>query len=336
MPSASCEILIIGAGVLGLATAAELALRGRVVTVVDPGGVNASTVAAGMIAPAMESALENVTRGRADLLRAARDLWPDFADAVGVTLSAEGSEWRGPDAAGLTERLLDLGFAAWVEDGAAVTPDDWRVEPPAALAALGAVRGVTRVEGRVDALEPLNGGWMAQLAAGRWIQARQVVLATGAAAAVPGLPSEARRIVELIRPIRGQLEQIAGPTVARMTRGQGAYAAPMTGGVIVGASMDFDRDDLTSDEGQARRILQAAARFCDLSPTGPRRTLVGVRGASPDGLPIAGGLGQGLFAALAPRRNGWLLAAAVAAVAADAVQGEPKTAFAAAFDPMRF
>ena len=67
--SSSSEILIIGAGVLGLATAVELTVRGRRVTVVDPGGDNASSVAAGMIAPALECALENVTRERADLLR---------------------------------------------------------------------------------------------------------------------------------------------------------------------------------------------------------------------------------------------------------------------------
>ena len=49
----SQDILVVGAGVLGLCTAAELARRGHAVTVVDPGGLNASAVAAGMIAPAM-------------------------------------------------------------------------------------------------------------------------------------------------------------------------------------------------------------------------------------------------------------------------------------------
>ena len=63
---------------------------------------------------------------------------------------------------------------------------------------------------------------------------------------------------------------------------------------------------------------------------------MGVRGASPDGLPMAGALGEGLFAALAPRRNGWLLAPAVARTVAGAIAGESKTAFSAAFDPLRF
>ena len=44
------EILVIGAGVLGLCTAVELTRRGHDVRVLDPGERNASSVAAGMIA----------------------------------------------------------------------------------------------------------------------------------------------------------------------------------------------------------------------------------------------------------------------------------------------
>jgi len=333
--SSSSEILIIGAGVLGLATAVELTVRGRRVTVVDPGGDNASSVAAGMIAPALECALENVTRERAELLRDARDLWPDFAQRVGIVLSAEGSEWCGPDAAAVGERLLGLGFAAWVENGVAATPDDWRVEAAPAMAALRTFPGVKVLTGRVAELTR-GARWEARLQSGQVIGARTLVLATGPEAAIPGLTPEAARIIGLIRPIRGQLEQIFGRQVERMRRGPGAYVAPMTDGVLVGASMDFDRRDLAPDSVQAKRMIEAAGRFFDLTSVGVRRTRVGVRGASPDGLPMAGALGDGLFAALAPRRNGWLLAPAVARTVAETIAGEPKTAFAAAFDPLRF
>ena len=334
--SSSSEILIIGAGVLGLATAVELTVRGRRVTVVDPGGDNASSVAAGMIAPALECALENVTRERADLLRDARDLWPDFAERAGIALSAEGSEWCGPDAAAVGERLLGLGFAAWVENGVAATPDDWRVEAAPAMAALRAYPGIGVVTSRVAELTREGARWEARLQSGEVVGARIVVLATGPEAAIPGLTPAAARIIGLIRPIRGQLEQIYGRQVERMRRGPGAYVAPMTDGVLVGASMDFDRRDLAPDSVQAKRMIEAAGRFFDLTSVGVRRTRVGVRGASPDGLPLAGGLGEGLFAALAPRRNGWLLAPAVAQAVAGAIADEPKTAFSAAFDPLRF
>ena len=334
--SSSSEILIIGAGVLGLATAVELTVRGRRVTVVDPGGDNASSVAAGMIAPALECALENVTRDRAELLREARDLWPDFAERAGIVLSAEGSEWCGPDAASVGERLLSLGFAAWVENGVAATPDDWRVEAAPALAALRTFPGISVVTGRVAELTRESGRWDTCLQSGEVIGARTVVLATGPEAVIPGLTPDAARIIGLIRPIRGQLEQIFGRQVERMRRGPGAYVAPMTDGVLVGASMDFDRRDLEPDSVQAKRMIEAAGRFFDLTSLGVRRTRVGVRGASPDGLPMAGALGEGLFAALAPRRNGWLLAPAVARTVAAVIAGEPKTAFSAAFDPLRF
>lgn len=336
MSSSSSDILIIGAGVLGLATAAELARPGRRVSVIDPGGDNASSVAAGMIAPAMECALENTTLARAKMLRAARDLWPDFAERHGLTISAEGSEWHGPDAAAVAERLLRLGFAARAQDGVARTPEDWRVEAEPALATLRSAPGVTLVRGRAVRLEAEAGAWRVILETGEGFAAGSVVLATGAEAAPAGLPPDAARLLGLIRPIRGQLEQLFGLTAPCMRRGPGAYVAPMGGGVMVGASMDFDRRDLTPDAVQAKRMLQAAARFFDLTSIGTRRTRVGLRGASPDGLPMAGALGQGLFAALAPRRNGWLLAPAVARTAAAAVLGEPKTAFTAAFDPMRF
>ncbi|MBA4000345.1 FAD-dependent oxidoreductase [Brevundimonas sp.] len=334
--SSSSDILIIGAGVLGLATAVELARRGRGVTIVDPGGDNASSVAAGMIAPAMESALENTTRERADMLRAARDLWPEFAERHSLMISAEGSEWRGPDAAAVAERLLGAGFAARAENGVVRTPEDWRIEAEPALIALRSAKGVTLVQGRVARLETEHGSWRAVLETGNVLSAGAVILAMGAHAAPAGLPSEAARVLGLIRPIRGQLEQLFGLTVECMRRGPGAYVAPMGGGVMVGASMDFDRRDVAPDAVQARQMLQAAARFFDLTSIGTRRTRVGVRGASPDGLPMAGPLGEGLFAALAPRRNGWLLAPAVARTVTAAVQGEPKTAFAAAFDPLRF
>ena len=64
------DVVIVGAGVLGLCTAFELHRRGRTVLVVDPGEVNASLVAAGMIAPAMESAIDDVSVDRARLFQA--------------------------------------------------------------------------------------------------------------------------------------------------------------------------------------------------------------------------------------------------------------------------
>ncbi|HAV49994.1 MAG TPA: FAD-dependent oxidoreductase, partial [Brevundimonas sp.] len=49
--------------------------------------------------------------GRAAVLRAARDLWPGFAERHGIALIRDGVDWIGPDADGVIARLAVLGFA---------------------------------------------------------------------------------------------------------------------------------------------------------------------------------------------------------------------------------
>ena len=123
------DIVVIGAGVFGLCAALELQRRGRSVMVIDPGGENASSVAAGMIAPAMEAALEDVDAGHAALLRRARDLWPDFADATGVTLLTPGAEWRGPGIDDIEHRMRRLGFDARRDQNVLTAIQDLQVDP---------------------------------------------------------------------------------------------------------------------------------------------------------------------------------------------------------------
>ena len=112
--ASSPDVIVIGAGVLGLCTAAELAARGHAVTVIDSGAPNASSIAAGMIAPALESLLDDVTTDRAALLKRARDLWPAFAEAHDLKLLREGADWRGEAAADAVVRLRSLGARAWM------------------------------------------------------------------------------------------------------------------------------------------------------------------------------------------------------------------------------
>ena len=83
--------MIAGAGVLGLATALALADAGCDVTVCDPGGANASSIAAGMIAPVFEAVLDPAARAHFDILLAARDLWPALAQRAGIALDRCGA-----------------------------------------------------------------------------------------------------------------------------------------------------------------------------------------------------------------------------------------------------
>lgn len=319
----SQDIVVVGAGVLGLCAAAELVRRGHGVTVVDPGGLNASAVAAGMIAPAMESAIDDLTPEHAVLLRRARDAWADFAAATGVKLDRDLAEWRGGTVEVLAARLEELGFEHEFDRqaGRLTTHEDWKVEPAQALAALG--RGVGIIKGRATGLTRVGAGWRVETTAGQF-EADQVVLATGAAEKMAGLPEDAARLGHLITPIRGQIGVVGERLSDHVVRGPGAYVAPMGEGSVIGATMEAGERSLTPDPERCAQMLAAAWAVLGEAP----RPLeiewrAGVRGATPDGLPMAGAVEHGLHLALGPRRNGWLLGPLVAGVVADEVEGRP-------------
>ena len=328
-------MIVIGAGVLGLCTAAELAGRGHAVTLIDPGGPNASSVAAGMLAPALESLLEELTPEQAGLLKRARDLWPAFAEAHGLALHREGAEWRGPDVRAALARLVELGFVARATNGGLATPEDWRIEPGAALTTLARTPGLSLVRGRVARVTGEARRWRVEAEDGRTWFAPTLVLATGAAGAIRGLPPPVATLVGSIQPIRGQLTQVAVPGPGRTIRAPGVYVAPAAGGVVVGATMEPGRRDLDPDPGEATTRVAAGLALLGVDgEAGPTR--VGIRGATADGLPLAGAsVEPGLFLALAPRRNGWLLGPLVAQVVADGIEGRPPVQDAAALDPLR-
>lgn len=333
--SGSSQTLIVGAGVLGLCAAFELYRRGHELIVVDSGGENASSVAAGMIAPAMESAIDGLSPDHARLLSEARDLWPQFAEAAGIVLRPRLTEWRGADPQAMADRLKALGFEAEITPGGVVrTREDFQVSPEAALAALRRVLGSAVISARASGVAREHGGWRIETSAGS-MAANRLVLATGVAPALPGLPETATRLIDLIQPIRGQIGRLASGGGDAVMRGPGAYVAPRDGGSVVGATMEAGVRDLTPDPMRGARMLADASAFVDGLPA-EADWRVGLRGATPDGLPMAGRSDDGVHLALGPRRNGWLLGPMVAAVVADGIEGRKTNAFASALDPLRF
>lgn len=332
----SPDVIVIGAGVLGLCTAAELGARGHAVTVLDPGGPNASSAAAGMLAPALECLSDAATPERAALLTRARDLWPEFAERFGLKLHRDGVEWRGPDPEAALARLALFGVEARRTPEGLFTPEDWRVEVGSALQALSRAGAVSPVHATASRLSAEGRRWRVEAADGRVWFAPTVVLATGAAAPIPGLPEAVARLASAIEPWRGQLTPISGPAPAHTLRAPGLYVVPAPGGMVVGATMERGRRDLEPDADVSRRQVEAGRALSGLEgrPEAPR---VGIRGGTADGLPLAGPAGDpGLHLALAPLRNGWLLGPLVARVVADGIEGEAPIADAAALDPLRF
>ena len=332
----SPDVIVVGAGVLGLCVAAELSARGHAVTVLDPGGPNASSVAAGMLAPAFESVLEDADQAHADLLRRARDLWPAFARGHGLGLDRCGAEWRGADAEAVAARLAALGFDVERTDRCVSTADDWRIGVAGALERLRHAPGVTVQAITATSLGRAANGWRVETSHGRPWTAPVVVLATGAATPVEGLPKSARDLVASVEPIRGQVTPVACVPPSRIVRSSQGYAAPVDDGVVFGATMEPGRRDVAPDADTAARQVALGTALTGLSgDAGEPR--VGIRGATADGLPMAGAVGgPGLFLALAPRRNGWLLGPLVGRTVADAIEGRAPGADARALDPLRF
>lgn len=332
----SPDVIVIGAGVLGLCTAAELGARGHVVTVVDPGGPNASSAAAGMLAPALECLSDAATPERAALLLRARDLWPDFAARFGLNLHRDGVEWRGPEPDAALARLAAFGVAARRTPEGVFTGEDWRVEVGAALQALSRAEGVSPVHATARRLSAEGRRWRVEASDGRVWFASTVVLATGAAAPIAGLPEAVAGLVSAIEPWRGQLTPISGHAPPHTLRAPGVYVVPAPGGLVVGATMERGRRDLEPDAEVSARQVEAARALSGLDGR-PETPKVGVRGGSADGLPLAGPVEEpGLHLALAPLRNGWLLGPLVARVVADGIEGGVSSPDAAALDPLRF
>ena len=341
------RVVVAGAGAVGSVTALSLIRRGVRVVLADPGspGDNASGVAAGMLAPVFEALLDPLCADHYLILKAARDAWtpllqaepglppldlagallqvsePDVGEALLARASALGALLEAIGAADARARAPGLaGQGTFL-----FTPDDWRLDPRAMLAAL-------------HAAFEAAGGLRLAASASRWrdgwvlfedaepLAADALVLATGAAGG--GLT-----------PIKGQILRFDGfgPATGPVVRGEGVYAAPSGQGMIVGATMEEGRLDRAIDPQAVARLRAGAARLYPGLGEVAASASAGVRAATADGLPLVGPTDDtGVFAARGARRNGWLLAPLMAEVIAERLAGAPLSAAASAFDPARF
>lgn len=334
---AGMRVVIAGAGAFGSAIALELARREAAVVLADPAplGANASGVAAGMLAPAMEVGLDPLSGGHFALLTAARDRWPVFAGPYGLDgqLDRCGAAWTGgePEAAALLARLRSAGAAAEpisASDLQAMQPDarggtatvftaeDWRIEPAGALAAMR--RAFEAAGGRVvrDAII----AWTEQGALrgnGGSLPGDALVLATGLAPSgwLGRLPE-----ASVLQPIKGQILRFtdAPPTHGPILRGESVYIVPGACGPMAGATMEAGKTDLDVDGATAAAMRSAAERLIPSLASRDFDARAGVRAATSDGLPLVGWSSTpGVMLALGARRNGWLLAPMIAEMIAD-------------------
>jgi glycine oxidase len=351
------EVIVVGGGLIGLATAAALAERDVSVTLIGerrPG--EASPAAAGMLAPSVERA-----PGPAHAFGvAARDRYPSFldflADRVGirvplnrlgilqVAITEKGIKGLRKTALP-TSRWLDANELHELEPalshalGAVFSPDDGAVDNTIMVAALEALCAasdrITKVVGAAISIEPKQDSCTVRTESGDRHTARRVVIAAGAWAGRISGARFARSVV----PARGQLVSYSASPLRHVAYGPSGYVVPRGDLTIGGSTMEnvgFDAN--TTTEG-VNKVRDASEEICpSLASARETRAWAGLRPVTPDMLPIIGPDPENasVLYACGHSRNGVLMAPLTGDLMADLVTESPLSHDLAQFRPDRF
>ncbi len=304
------EILIIGAGIIGLSLALELDARGARVTVVDRDTVlsHASAAAAGMLAahdPYNPPDLQ-------ELAQFSVSVYTEFLQRIerlgGMPVPYQTRITNQYDARGVGTRLVESSI-------------DPRQLAPALLAAAKALSIDIREHEQVEVL-PTRA---------------QVVWTTGAWAKHFN-----------VSPRKGQMLRVELPRASTLTevhRAEHVYIVPRTQGpqagtALIGATVEDVGFDLTT---HAEHLVQLRAAAADL--TGDLRFLsdapiveawAGLRPGTPDNLPTLARVNEHELVATGHFRNGILLAPGTAKVIADLIEGRQPRIDISPFRPTRY
>ncbi|MGW4446861.1 glycine oxidase ThiO [Streptomyces sp. NPDC004682] len=325
------DVLVIGGGIIGLATAWRTARRGLAVTVVDPEpGGGAARVAAGMLAAVTELHYGEEALLALNLESARR--YPDFAaeltEATGLGLGYRrcgtlAVALDADDRAHLRE-LHALQLRSGLESEWLTGRECRRLEPMLAPG----VRGGLRVDGdhQIDprrlatalvlacerAGVVFHRAWAARLdtAGGRAVgvtgedgtvlRAPRVVLAGGSTSGrLTGVPED---VLPPVRPVKGQVLRLTVPpryapflsrTVRAVVRGGQVYLVPRENGeLVVGATTEEQGWDTTVTAGGVYELLRDAHELVPgITELPLTETGAGLRPGSPDNAPLLGASG---------------------------------------------
>jgi glycine oxidase len=368
------EVLVVGAGVIGLACAWRAAQRGMSVRVIDRDtpGSGASRVAAGMLAPVGEASWgeEALLQLNLDSARAYPEFAAELEEASGgpvdyrrsgalhVALDVDeaeelrrhhdlqrslglAAEWLRPAECRELEPGLSPGIAGGVH-----AADDAEVDPRTLVGAL--VAAIGRAGGEIlpgaDATDAVIEGERlrgVRIADGRELLADRVVLATGGWSGSSGwIPEDARPPV---RPVKGEVVNLRGTAASavseRIVATPRVYVVPRADGrVVVGATVEERGFDLTVTAGGVHELLREAYRVLpEIAELEFSEALAGLRPGTPDNAPVIGrGSLDGLVVASGHYRNGILLAPITAVAVAAILVGDDPPAVVAPMAPQRF
>jgi glycine oxidase len=343
--------------VIGLTTAVALAERGVSVTLIGQHRLGeASPVAAGMLAPSVESA-----PGPAHAFGiAARDRYPSYVDFLAdrtgirvplnrlgilqVALSAKGIKGLRKTSLA-TSRWLDSKELAELEPalshglGAVLNPDDGAVDNVVLLEALRRMVSTSeRIESVQDAVTAIEAGTdsaTVTTASRASYGARRVVLAAGAWAGKIAGAQFARAVV----PARGQLVSYSSSPLRHVAYGPRGYVVPRGDYTIGGSTMENVGFDATTTPDGIRKVRVASEEICPaLALSQGTEASAGLRPVTPDMLPMLGPDPEHstLIYACGHSRNGVLMAPLTGDIIADLVTGTPLSHDLVQFRPGRF
>jgi D-hydroxyproline dehydrogenase subunit beta len=320
----SADALIVGAGIVGAACAAELAALGMRVEVLDAQCIGGGATAAGM----GHIVVMNDSPAEFALSRYSLDLWLQlaprlrardaFARCGTLWVAADEEEWQ-------AARAMQAAFAAQNVVTQLLDAAELRACEPALAASLA---GGLRIEHDSIVYAPTVAEWLltqsphaanirvrlmtpvasvgvggVTLASGERIGAAHVIVANGLGARqlVPSLPLQPKKGHLLITDrypglIRHQLLELGYIKSAHHAAGTSVAfnAQPRpTGQLLIGSSRQFDTTNPAVEMPVLAQMLQRAARYLPVLPTlSGIRAWTGFRAASPDGLPLIGPAGE--------------------------------------------
>jgi glycine/D-amino acid oxidase-like deaminating enzyme len=334
----SADVVVVGAGICGAATAFFLQERGHEVLLVDRGPVSGGSTGLGEGNVLVSDKRPGPER---DLALLGRELWLELGE-------------RFPAARVTRKGALVLGHPEGTDVGElepALAPDvralyeerDLQVDP-AALARALAEAVPTREGVEVVAVE----AGVVSLAGGEQVACDHVVVATGAwAGELIGLPVEPRKgqLVALAAPpglIRHKLFEYAYLDAASGLDAELAVAAVIEqtldgDEVLVGSSRERVGFDSEVSETVTRAMIERAARFVPAVVELPvRRAWSGFRPWLQDGLPAIGRLADGVWTSTGHEGSGVGLGPISGALLAESISGNEPRFDLAPFDPRRF
>lgn len=367
------DVVVLGAGAIGTASAWRCAQRGLRVTVVDPDTAQGAWhTAAGMLAPVTELAYtepELLPIGLESLRRYpafAAELQQD-ADAV-IGLRESGTLCAAYDAADLQAlrdvhafatrldvpaelvssrelRRLEPATAAGLAGGLHAAGDH-SVDPRALHRALHTAarrRGVEFVTAVPELVIDAGRITGVRLDDATFLGAAHVVLAAGSwSPRVAGLPAE---VAIPVRPVKGQTLRLRLPdqplrhVLRGLVRGKHCYLVPRDDGrIVVGASVEEAGYDTRPRAGAVYELLRDAQMLLpELEEAVLDEICTGLRPATPDNLPLIGPTAvDGVLLATGNYRNGILHTPLMADAVAALVAGDPLPSLLARCTPERF